>query len=98
MDSSSGSLLPNTRVEMLLVLIPVAWLAIVVLLIAVCAAAARGDAKPARVVETSGTTLRPRLLVREEVRTPIRLRRPDRRPVLQDASRVRNRRLVHSAR
>ena len=39
---------------MLFILIPLAWLATVALLIAVCQAASRGDAEPVRVIEAPG--------------------------------------------
>lgn len=78
---------------MLILLIPIAWLAIVALVISICQAAARGDAKPAQVAETSPSRPRPGLTVWKAPHPPAQLRRP-----LAGAGRARGRRLSHGVR
>ncbi len=78
---------------MLILLIPIAWLAIVALVVAICQAAARGDAKPAQAVEISGSMPRPGLTVWKAPHPPMQLRRP-----LPGAGRTRSRRLSHGVR
>ncbi len=89
---------------MLLLLIPVAWVVIITLVIAVCQAAARGEGMPAQLVENSGSAECPDKLGPPAARAwdaapaLIGLGRRGRRPALQDSTRVRSRRLAHGAR
>lgn len=76
---------------MLFILIPLAWLAIVALFIAICQSASRGDAEPVRVIDAPSHSLRPGLVVWEESSAAARVWRPLRRPRRQDGSRVRSR-------
>jgi hypothetical protein len=78
---------------LLILLIPIAWLAIVAFVIAICQAAARGDAKPAPVVEVSPSMPWPGLTVWKAPHPPAQLRRP-----LPGAGRTRSRRLSHGVR
>jgi hypothetical protein len=81
----------------LFILIPLAWLAVVALFIAICQAAARGEEEPVRVIDVPSRSLGPGLLVWEESSGPMRVRRPLRRPRHPDASRVRSRQLAGHA-
>jgi len=78
---------------MLILLIPIVWLAIVAFVIAICQAAARGDAKPAQVVEISRSMPRAGLTVWKAPHPPVELRRP-----LAGTGRTRARRLSHGVR
>ncbi len=53
---------------MLLILIPIVWLAVAVLFVCICAMAARGDAQPAPLIDTSPAELSPVELDRLESR------------------------------
>jgi hypothetical protein len=81
----------------LFILIPLAWLAVVALFIAICQAASRGEREPAQVIDVPGRSLGPGLVVWEQSSAPMRVRRPLRRPRHQDASRVRSRQLAGHA-
>jgi hypothetical protein len=80
----------------LFILIPLAWLAVVALFIAICQAASRGE-EPAQDIDVAGRSLGPGLVVWERPSAPMRVRRPLRRPRHQDASRVRSRQLAGHA-
>lgn len=84
---------------MLLILITLAWLAVVTLVIAACRSASRADAQPVRVIDGSSGPLRPGLVVWDELAAPSRVWRPLRRSLdhggrAQDGTRVRSRRLA----
>jgi hypothetical protein len=83
---------------MLFALIPIAWLLIAAVVIAVCKAAARADAQPAPRIETPGRTLRPGLVVWEGRSAPIRVRRPLGGRPLRHGARARSRGVAHSVR
>jgi hypothetical protein len=78
----------------LFVLIPLAWLAIVTLFVALCMAASRSDAHPTLVIEASDRALPSGVVLWEEARRE----RPLRRPQLRAGRRVRSRRLAHGVR
>jgi len=78
---------------MLLILIPLAWLTVVALFVAVCQAAARGDAEPALVIEAPNLWSHSATVVCESsARAPVRRR--TRRPAPRDLGRARSRRLA----
>ena len=78
---------------MLFILIPVAWLALIALVAAVCRAASRGDAEPALVIEATACPLRPGLVVWEQALGTARSRRQFRRPAPRHGARARSQRL-----
>jgi hypothetical protein len=84
--------------HVLFILIPIAWIAIVALVVMLCMAAARGDSRPARVVETADRPPLPRVLVWEGTAAPPAAHHARQRSPLAAGRRVRDRRLVHDVR
>jgi hypothetical protein len=78
---------------MIFILIPVAWLAVTALVVAVCRAASRGDTEPALVIEATAHPLRPGLVVWEQASGTARSRRQFRRPEPRHGARTRSQRL-----
>jgi hypothetical protein len=69
---------------MLFLLIPIVWLSILALLVAVCRAAAQGDAQFSAPAQTSSGSIGFKLiLARASSPLPAAARRPHRRPTLQ---------------
>ncbi|HYB24339.1 MAG TPA: hypothetical protein VED41_11105 [Solirubrobacteraceae bacterium] len=79
---------------MLFLLIPLAWLAIVALVVILCQSAARSDAAPAQVVQAPMSSPRPGLVVWELTRE----RRGGGRHKGAEGRRARSRRLAHGVR
>jgi len=79
-----------------LLLIAAVWIAILALFVAVCQTAARGDQRPAEVLEASEYRSGLNTLQRHAADT-IRVRRPHRLP-LRDGARTRRDRVAHLAR
>jgi hypothetical protein len=77
----------------LFILIPLAWLTIVALFIAICESASRGDTEPVQVIEAPSHSPRPGLVVWEQSPVSALVRRPRR----QGGSRVRSRQLAGHA-
>jgi hypothetical protein len=85
--------------HVLFILIGAAWLAMLVLVVALCQLAARSDLAPSAPTRAVQSPLEPlRLIVWErQAARPLGLR-VQRRPPLADSARVRSRRLAHGVR
>jgi hypothetical protein len=82
----------------LFLLLPITWLALIGLVLALCLTASRSDAAPVQIVDGPSSQRRSSLMLWEDGSLAVRASAPSRGAIVRDGAHRRSRRVAHSVR